>query len=330
MRLRPGVPVLRREEAHLQVGLRRPIALDRLTDDEARFLERLEARGVDVSTRERADFPRVVAALEAAPHLLADPDAGGRSLAGAAARWRGADAVVLEAARILALAGVRTMSASDDRRAGPEDPYAASSRGLSRSDALARAVRETGVDVRWTSLETVAAVEVLRTHGGADLVAARTLLARDVAHLLVVSDEDAVDVGPLVRPGSTACAACVAAHRADRDPWWPRLALQAGDPRREAALPPECAAVAGALAARELLAFLRGDPRPAGTWTVTADGDHAWAPTPPHPACGCGAAGAIGDDDAAERAAMPPGREPDDPGYGRGASPATMSRISGP
>jgi len=325
MRLRRGVPVLRRDNGHLQVGLRRPVALDGLTPEEARFLEGLESRGVDVSTRERREFPRIVAALEAAPHLLAGDEAASR-FALASVRWRGADGVTLEAARILAVAGARSMSVVDSRRVGPSDPYAASSRSLTRAEALARAVRDAGGDVRWTSSESRATVEVLRCHGGPDLVAARTLLADDVPHLLVVSDEDAVEVGPLVRPGATACAGCVSAHRTDRDPWWPRLALQLGDPRRDASLPAECVAVAGALAARELLALLRDEPREAGVWTVTAGGDATFSPVGAHPACGCGAAGPVGDDEAAERAAF----ERAGTAQGRAASPATMSSISGP
>ncbi len=326
MKLRDGVPVLRRAERSVQVGLRRPLVLDDMTDDEARFLASLEGRAVDVSNRERREFPRAVAALEGAPHLL-DAD-GGEALRGVSVRWRGADAVAVEAARTVALAGVSTMSAIDARAAGPRDPFAASSRGLSRADALARAVRETGVDVRWVSPETMTTVEVLRTHGGPDLVAARVLLARDTPHLLVVSDEDGVTVGPLVRPGRTACAACCAAHRADRDPSWPVLALQLGGPGRDAAARPSavCAALAGTLAAVELVALLRGAPREGGAWTVSSRGDATWESVAPHPSCGCGAAGEIGDRDAAREASGPFVRRPSQ----RASASPTISRISRP
>ncbi len=306
MRLRPGVPVLRRGDGCLQIGLRRPLVLSDLDGDEARFLEGLEGRAVPVSAREQRDFRRVLGILERATHLLASQNAGASALERSSVRWRGADAVVAEAARTVALAGVTTMSAVDERRCGPYDPYASSSRGLTRSDALARAVRETGVDVRWISLETTADLEVVRSHGGPDLVVSRLLLSRDVPHLLVVSDEDGISVGPLVRPGVTACAGCCAMHRTDADSHWPLLALQVGDPRRDAAAryPAECSSLAGTLAAREVVSYLRGDPRDAGTWAVPLRGEPAWERMSPHPACGCGAAGGVGDETAAARARM--------------------------
>ncbi len=308
MRLRPGVPVLHLGEGSIQIGLHDPLVLHGVCRDEAHFLASLEGRSVPVSSSERRDFPQSIRALERQPHLLWRDDPIREWLASAAVRWRGCGLPALEAARILALAGVHTMSAVDPRPVSPADPYPASLRGMARAEALARAVAETGAEVRWASSESPVTFEVLSTHGAPDLVSTRELLARDVMHLLIVADEDGLTVGPVVAPGVTACAGCVAHSRADRDPRWPRIALQLGGASRDGAahLPPECSSLGGALAAREVLSTLRGKRRAAGQWRVPALGEASWRAVQPHEACGCGAARDIGDTIAATRARMPP------------------------
>ena len=335
MRLRPGVPVLHLGDGVVQIGLREPLVLRGVCRAEARFLATLEGRSVPVSAGERHDFPEAVSALEAHPHLLWRDDLSRQWLASAVVRWRGCGLAALEAARVLALAGVGTMSAVDPRPVSPVDPYSAALRGMPRSEAFARAIADTGAEVRWVSGESTAHIEVLSAHGAADLVAARQLLSRDVTHLLVVSDEDGLTVGPVVVPGVTACAGCLAHAHAERDASWPRIALQLGGAARNGAayLPSECSTLAGALAAREVLATLRGDGRwnegrAVGQWRIPALGEASWSPTVPHRACGCGAAREVGDATAAAEARMvreaPPGA------YARVGSAATISRISIP
>jgi hypothetical protein len=310
MRLRPGVPVLHLGEGVIQIGLRDPLVLHGVCHAEAHFLASLEGRSVPVSSSERRDFPESVCALERHPHLLWREDPMQGWLASVVVRWRGCGLPALEAARILALAGVRTMSAVDPRPVLPADPYSPSLRGLPRSEAFARAVADTGAEVRWVSRESPAHIEVLSAHGTPDLVATRDLLARDVVHLLIVSDEDGLTVGPVVVPGVTACAGCLAHARSDRDPRWPRIALQLGGAARDGAahLPPECSSLAGALAAREVLATLRGERRASGQWRIPTLGEASWSPAQPHEACGCGAARDVGDAAAAAVARMPRGR----------------------
>jgi hypothetical protein len=275
---------------------------------EAHFLASLEERSVPVSSSERRDFPESISALERHPHLLwrVDPTQG--RLASVVVRWRGCGLPALEAARILALAGVRRMSAIDPRPVSPSDPYSPSLGGRARAEALARAVAETGAEVTWASRDSPVNFEVLSSHGAPDLVSTRELLSRDVMHLLIVSDEDGLTVGPVVVPGVTACAGCLAHARADRDPGWPRIALQLGGARRDGAahLPPECSSLGGALAAREILATLRGERRAAGQWRVSALGEASWWAVVPHDACGCGAARDVGDAAAAAGAQMAP------------------------
>lgn len=55
---------------------------------------------------------------------------------------------------------------------------------------------------------------------------AALVVGRDIPHLPVVFGGASVEIGPFVRPGETACLACVAAHRIDADPAWPQLAAQ--------------------------------------------------------------------------------------------------------
>jgi len=52
------------------------------------------------------------------------------------------------------------------------------------------------------------------------------LLADDITHLPIELSGDKVSVGPLVIPGTTACLACLHAHRRDDDPGWPLVAAQ--------------------------------------------------------------------------------------------------------
>lgn len=51
-------------------------------------------------------------------------------------------------------------------------------------------------------------------------------LRRDTPHLLVVFDEQAAHVGPLVVPGLTPCAHCIDEQRRISDEFWPAIATQ--------------------------------------------------------------------------------------------------------
>lgn len=67
---------------------------------------------------------------------------------------------------------------------------------------------------------------VLLVHHVVDPRHAAALLHDDVPHLPIVLAGTRAAVGPFVRPGVTACLACVEAHRADADPTWPAIAAQ--------------------------------------------------------------------------------------------------------
>jgi bacteriocin biosynthesis cyclodehydratase domain-containing protein len=101
-------------------------------------------------------------------------------------------------------------------------------------------------------------------------------------------------VGPLVRPGGTACLRCLDLARAERDPAWPLVLAQVTgrdpdpsgcDPILEATVAAQAAAVAVAVADRAPLALAAVNGTlelvlPAWQWRR-----RSWRP---HPGCACG------------------------------------------
>ncbi|MFE2595335.1 ThiF family adenylyltransferase [Streptomyces sp. NPDC059396] len=130
-----------------------------------------------------------------------------------------------------------------------------------------------------------------------DPATAEPWIATGTPHLYTGVIEATGLVGPLVLPGGTACAECVARARAERDPGWPRMLAQWRSGHRTPAVP-ACdlglaTAVAG-LAAAHALSFLDGD-LPASTgarWEASLPLlDWRAERVTPHPDCSCGAAG---------------------------------------
>jgi bacteriocin biosynthesis cyclodehydratase domain-containing protein len=133
-----------------------------------------------------------------------------------------------------------------------------------------------------TARETV----VLLAQHVVDPADARALLRADIPHLPLVFTGAGATVGPLVRPGETACLMCVEAQRCDVDPAWPALASQL----LERTTPPAGRALAleaGLLAARFLIE--RDEPdHSAHSVTIYADSSRrSWRAHPPHPDCRC-------------------------------------------
>ncbi len=164
--------------------------------------------------------------------------------------------------------------------------------GRPRSAAAADAIRRAAPDVRTGPVrDGRPGLAVLVGYGTdpADLAALR-YAGRRVAHLVVAVHDGVASVGPLVRPGVTACLGCVDRHRTDRDPAWPALSAQlatgtAGYDPCEAAL----AVLAAGYAALQALAEIDGGtPDVLGAtvdWSPTAaPRRRTWAP---HPGCGC-------------------------------------------
>jgi bacteriocin biosynthesis cyclodehydratase domain-containing protein len=120
---------------------------------------------------------------------------------------------------------------------------------------------------------------------------ARLMRAR-VPHLAVSAEEAIGVVGPLVRPGQTACLRCLDLTRAGLDPAWPLILAQLVGRTTD---PPACdatlAAAVAAQAAAQALAFIdRAAVGPAenGTLELVLPGwqwrRRTW---PRHAACGC-------------------------------------------
>ncbi|MFH8365702.1 ThiF family adenylyltransferase [Streptomyces sp. NPDC018031] len=129
-----------------------------------------------------------------------------------------------------------------------------------------------------------------------DPAGAEPLLASGTPHLYAGVIEGTGVVGPLVLPGVTPCAGCLAAHRADREPYWGRLLAQWRSGRRPgpAACDTALATLVAGMAAAHALTFLGGQlPASAGARLEPALPALTCEPRriEAHPECGCGAAG---------------------------------------
>jgi bacteriocin biosynthesis cyclodehydratase domain-containing protein len=123
-----------------------------------------------------------------------------------------------------------------------------------------------------------------------DPVLAGAWLRRDVPHLHVVIGDRSTRIGPVVLPGSTACAHCLDLHRADVDAAWGVIAGQLwGRPRVSPSL--LATREAAVFAARRALARASGDPArlpDATIETIDAESGAVTRSTSrPHPRCGC-------------------------------------------
>lgn len=127
------------------------------------------------------------------------------------------------------------------------------------------------------------AVGVVLVGGAAAALQFARYLRADVPHLPVAFEPGRVTIGPLVRPGASACLACRDAHATEQDPAWPLLHTQLigrdPGPIRAAQV-----AEAGRLAALLLADDGRADGRLA---CISADGSRAWRSVSFHEECRC-------------------------------------------
>lgn len=112
-------------------------------------------------------------------------------------------------------------------------------------------------------------------------------LRRDVPHLAVVLSESAVEIGPMIEPGSGPCLLCLELHRRDEDAAWPTIATQLLGRRSEldsAVLTAETATIV----ARLVTDRLDGESGAAESVRIdAATGHRRYRPWQPHPDCGC-------------------------------------------
>jgi hypothetical protein len=273
-----------------------------------RVLSVLAAAGVldDFPARLHASLPgplrtRLAPELATASLAYGDGDGGARVLArrrAAYVRVHGAGRIGACVASFLAASGVGHVSCADPEPAEPADLAPAglvlADLGAPRQEGAARAVERAAPEVRTRDDGAVPDLAILT---GATLPDLTGQLMRDlVPHLAVRAGEAIGVVGPLVRPGGSACLTCVDLHKTEADPQWPKILAQATFARiRPQACDTVLAAMTATLASAQALAYL---DRPRAV-PVTADGtlelvlpDWQWRRRtwPPHPACGCGAA----------------------------------------
>jgi bacteriocin biosynthesis cyclodehydratase domain-containing protein len=300
--LKPGLLPVWRNRDTLQIGIdsRRAIALTGMggaagllglldgSRDRAQVLAAAGDLGISRETADRVlsllaaggalqDFPastyrELPAALRArlAPELATaslaygDGDGGARTLArrlAAYVRVHGTSRAGLSAASLLSAAGVGLVVSAE---AAPQPPH----HPRRRPDLVILA------DVHRRDVPDA--------------------LTRDqVPHLAASAGEAIGVVGPLVRPGSSACLRCLDLTRAERDPAWPLILAQL---TRLPADPPACdavlaAAVAAQVTAQALVFIDRGGAAAVtnGTLELVLPGwqwrRRTWRP---HPRCGCG------------------------------------------
>ena len=259
-RLPLGVPLLRRDRTHLQVGLDPAVVLPDAPDVRA-LLHRLRD-GEDT----RPDSPATRAALTrlAAAGLLEDPAADA-----VRRERRRACTVVLDAPEELtaAIGAVLRRAGLGVLAPGAPLPAHRGGEGAPSTAPLCALVVRDGILARGDLDE-----------------ATRTGLP----HLVIASDHAGTVIGPFVVPGVSTCVRCVDAHRSTRDPRWPVLVEQAA---RQAAPPrdPVRHALAISWAAGDLRLWAEG--RTPSTWSATVRVEDTMALTREswerHPACGC-------------------------------------------
>jgi bacteriocin biosynthesis cyclodehydratase domain-containing protein len=248
---------------------------------------------------------RIGTELAAAALTYDHSDGGARTLARrrlAFVRVHGGGRIGAAVAGLLAAAGVGQVVGRDGGLARPQDLSPAglglADLDLPRADGVARLIGRIAPDVRTVDRGERPDLAVLtglgqRTGRGQLDVGAELSRAR-IPHLAVAGAEGVAVVGPLVRPGRSACLRCRDLARSERDPAWPLILAQlagAGDGGCDTVL----AATVAAQAAVQALAFL-DTGRPG---TAVSDGalelavpDWQWRRRswPPHPRCPCGAA----------------------------------------
>ena len=292
--LRPGLLPLWRDRDTVQIGIdcRRAVALTgvggaaaviRLLDgsrDRSQVLRDAAKDGVpaavaekviamlDLSAGSRQAFPaelrdELIAELASASIARQDGDGGAQLLARRSAfpvHVRGAGRVADTIADLLNRAGL-TVLAAPARRPAQE----ASSAGL--AVLVGRPAQELAESLR---------------RGG-------------VPHLAVSASEAIGVVGPLVRPGVTACLRCLDLTRAARDPAWPLILAQlSGRSAQPQACDAALAAAVSAQAAAQVVAFADraslAEATANGTLELVLPGwqwrRRTWLP---HQACSCGA-----------------------------------------
>jgi len=316
-----GLPLLREEARALDLSDHHVDTLiRRLTD--AGLVEDVRSIGpeTDALLNRPAALERHRPDLASLSVVHPEPGGGMRRLAGRRAmrvQVRGAGRVGAAIAAVLSGAGVGRVEVLDG---GHTEPWDVSPGGLppsavgERRDTAARQlVRRAAAGAAPRAAEAASPSESGEPGLSLIVVAPRDSLgvyvpdprsaepwiASGTPHLYAGVVEATGVVGPLVLPGGTACAGCLALTRAEADHQWPRMLSQWRSGRRNAVQACDlglATAVAG-LAAAHALSFLDGDlPASTGTRWEAALPLLDWRSEriTAHLDCYCGAAGHTG------------------------------------
>lgn len=257
--LRPGQPVLPRDNDTIQVGLRPPGAAHLPNHpDVVALLTDLQC-GVDV----RLHSPV------------------------AASAWRS-----LQAAGLLCEAGAAT--AQDRAQFGQDAGRRARQRSSHRvrvhaGTTFEQPVAELLTDAGLDRDDLAATVHLLVSVGPISRNRLDPLLRAGIPHLVVTAIGGGWRIGPLVEPGRTACLRCVDAHEASDDPRLPLLLEAAAAEPGDQPIDPVLERLALSWAVRDLTRWAEGDEP--STWSATVDVGATAAPEVTrwlrHPHCGC-------------------------------------------
>lgn len=269
--LRPGLPVARRDDGHLQVGVDPPLrAVLPATPEVRRLLAALRGGRMPDLAHESA-ATALLRLLDLDLVVEADGHESDRAHFGTGATAR-----------------LQRRTAGSVGLRGGSGPLLRRARTLLAEAGLRPADRRGPPPTAWLVL----------SEGEPSRAAVDDLVREGAPHLLVVSRLARVEVGPLVEPGGTACLRCVDAHRAELDPRRHLVVDQAARSVAEGSPQPHDPvlwALGLAWAVRDLARYLEGD-RPA-TWSATVEVGPLEAPASRswhrHPHCGCAWDGAL-------------------------------------
>lgn len=300
MQLRPGTAVTWRAPGVTQVGTHPQgcVVLRDTTLAQHAWLKSCARNGTPLGLVEAGNVclperQRILRRLAIAG--LVDTDLGPSSSAAAQCRPQagtalssvridGITTVSEHIAALMAAQGAHSFELRDTSRAHTLAPGAS-------PGAIAKALMDRHRGIHFTRLDRPAVV-VLSRERTSDLVECGRLMAADIPHLLITTIENGIDVGPVVVPGVTPCATCMALERRDSDPSFALFDVLAGARRPPLSGPSPAAAASAAAAA---LMLLSRRPGPVAQSLFVADDLSVTATAHmPHPECGCGAVAGAG------------------------------------
>lgn len=216
---------------------------------------------------------------------------GGRSLLANRARARidiyGCGLIGANLARILAASGIGELRLIDQRSVSSQHLPVASlaSVGLNAATDLEQSLARDYPSVLARQIKQPTLVIATRQPAPSEIL---TWMNFSLAHLLIESRGDAIEVGPLVRPGRSSCLRCLTLDRLDHDPNWYSVEL-CGQVEHEP--PAALAQLAAGVSALSTLSFIDSPEskinlvdttlRVEGTLAISALTRHR------HPRCGC-------------------------------------------